>query len=145
MSQSSDDAHDGPHHRHRRTAAARGAAPGHAAVAPLDHRGQGEGAGLLIVGLLLPWNLYLGVGIPDSNTTPFAVLGAVTLLSLIAVALPGTERWADRLRLGLNVPYLLLVLAFVGFDVFETVRFGGTVTVPGGVGPGAWLVSPGHC
>ena len=44
-----------------------------------------------------------------------------------------------RLRLALNVPYLLLVLAFVGFDAFETVRFGGSVNVPGGVGPGAWL------
>ena len=43
---------------------------------------------MLIVALLLPWNLYFGIGIPDSNTTLFAVLLAVTLLSLIAVALP---------------------------------------------------------
>src|SRR5262249_43334750 len=28
---------------------------------------------------------------------------------------------------------------FVLFDVVETVRFGGSVDVPGGVGPGAWL------
>ncbi|WP_245830192.1 hypothetical protein [Mycobacterium numidiamassiliense] len=100
---------------------------------------KGKAAGLLIVGLLLPWNLYFGIGIPDSNTTLFAVLGAVTLLSLIAVALPAAKPGANRVRLALNVPYLLLVLAFVGFDVFETVRFGGTVNVPGGVGPGAWL------
>jgi hypothetical protein len=94
---------------------------------------------LLVVAALLPWNLYFGVGVPDSNTTVFAVLIAVTLLSLIAVALPGSGPAGRGLRLALNVPYLLLVLAFVGFDAFESVRFGGSVTVPGGVGPGAWL------
>ena len=30
-------------------------------------------------------------------------------------------------------------MGFVGFDAVETIRFGGTVNVPGGVGPGAWL------
>jgi hypothetical protein len=94
---------------------------------------------LLVVAALLPWNLYFGVGVPDSNTTVFAVLIAVTLLSLVAVALPGSGPAGRGLRLALNVPYLLLVLAFVGFDAFESVRFGGSVTVPGGVGPGAWL------
>ena len=105
-------------------------------------------AALLVVALFLPWNLFFGVGIPGSNSTLFAVLLAVTLLSLISVALTGTWRssggWfnpvvAGWLRLGLNVPYVLLVLAFVGFDALETVRFGGTVNLPGGVGPGAWL------
>ncbi len=101
---------------------------------------------LLVIALFFPWNLYFGVGIPDSNGTLFAVLLAVTLLSVVSVAVAGSWRssrlnpvTAGRLRLGLNVPYALLVLAFVGFDAFETVRFGGTVTVPGGVGPGAWL------
>jgi len=103
---------------------------------------------LLVIALFLPWNLYFGVGIPDSNTTFFAVLLAATLLSVVAVAVAGSWRsssarfnpaTAGRLRLGLNVPYALLVLAFVGFDVFETVRLGGTVNVPGGVGPGAWV------
>ncbi|WP_445164233.1 DUF7937 domain-containing protein [Mycobacterium sp. Dal123C01] len=94
---------------------------------------------LLLLAPLLPWNLYFGITIPDSNTTVFAVLIAVTLLSLIAIALPGSGPARRGLRLALNVPYLLLVLAFVGFDAFETVRFGGSVTVPGGVGPGAWL------
>ena len=94
---------------------------------------------LLVAGLLLPWNLYSGVGIPGSSGTLFAVLGAVTLLSLISVALTfGTKTQNDRRRLLLNIPYLLLVLAFIGFDAFETVRFGGSVTVPGGAGPGAW-------
>ncbi|MGZ4527921.1 MAG: DUF7937 domain-containing protein, partial [Mycobacterium sp.] len=96
---------------------------------------------LLVIGALLPWNLYFGIGIPGSSTALFAVLLVVTLLSVASVAVtrrsPGAR--SGRLRLALNVPYVLLVLAFVGFDVFETVRLGGTVNVPGGVGPGAWL------
>ena len=87
---------------------------------------------LLVVALLLPWNLYFGVGIPGSRTALFAVLGLVTLLSLVSLAL-------TRLRAPLNVPYQLLVIAFVVFDVVQTVRSGGGVHVPGGVGPGAWL------
>ncbi len=103
---------------------------------------------LVVIAVFLPWNLYFGVGIPGSNGTLFALLLAVTLLSVIAVAVAGSWRssgprlspaTAARIRLGLNAPYLLLVLAFVGFDAFETVRFGGTVNLPGGVGPGAWL------
>lgn len=103
---------------------------------------------LLVIAVFLPWNLYFGVGIPNSNSTVFVVLLAVTLLSIVAVAVAGSWRSsgprltpaaAGRLRMGLNVPYALLVLAFVAFDAFETVRFGGTVTVPGGIGPGAWL------
>ncbi|OBI37237.1 hypothetical protein A5709_14985 [Mycobacterium sp. E1386] len=103
---------------------------------------------LLVVALFLPWNLYFGVGIPGSSPSLFAVLLAVTALSVIAVAVAGSWRSsgarfnpmrAGRLRLGLNVPYALLVLGFVVFDAFETVRFGGTVNVPGGVGPGAWV------
>jgi hypothetical protein len=46
---------------------------------------------------------------------------------------------AARLRLSLNAPYLLLVLAFAVFDVVQTIRYGGSVKVPGGLGPGAWL------
>ncbi|MGO9381059.1 MAG: hypothetical protein ACLP4W_02925 [Mycobacterium sp.] len=105
-------------------------------------------AALLVVALLLPWNLYFGLGILGSNKAVLAVLFAATLLSLISIAVAGSWRsssarfnpaLAGRLRLALNIPYALLVLGFVAFDVFETVRFGGTVNVPGGVGPGAWL------
>jgi hypothetical protein len=88
---------------------------------------------LLIGAALLPWNLYFGLGIPDSKTALFGVLGAVTLLSLASLAVRG------RLRFALNIPYLLLVLGFVVFDVFETIRSGSGVAVPGGVGPGGWL------
>ncbi|WP_424752806.1 hypothetical protein [Mycobacterium sp.] len=102
-------------------------------------------AALLVGAPLLPWNLYFGVGIPGSNSTLFDAVLAVTLLSLVSLAVShlgpmrSSPTMAGRLRLGLNVPYLLLVLAFVGFDALQTVRFGGTVHVPGGVGPGAWL------
>lgn len=102
---------------------------------------------LLVLAVFMPWNLYFGIGIPHSDPTLFAVLVAVTVLAVVAVAVAGSWRStglrfnparAARLRLALNVPYLLLVLAFVVFDAYETVRFGGTVNVPGGVGPGAW-------
>jgi hypothetical protein len=98
-------------------------------------------AALLVIALLLPWNLYVGIAIPGSNKTLLAVLFAVTLLSLVSVALSyvGASTSSNRRRLVLNVPYMLLVVAFVGFDAVQTVRYGGTVNVPGGVGPGAWL------
>jgi hypothetical protein len=139
VSQSSEEAPTGP----IRGVPAQPTAPGpQPAGAPPRQRNvvvDLSAAVLLLLAPLLPWNLYFGIAIPDSNTTVFAVLIAVTLLSLIAIALPSSGRTARGLRLALNVPYLLLVLAFIGFDAFETVRFGGTVTVPGGVGPGAWL------
>jgi hypothetical protein len=153
----SDDAPTGPIHDQTQRLPA-DSAPGPAPAAAPRPAGQPTrrwnlvsdltAAALLVIALVLPWNLYSGMGIPGSNTTLLAVLFAVTLLSLISIAVAGSWRSfrarfnaavANRLRLWLNVPYLLLVLAFVGFDAVETVRFGGTVTVPGGVGPGAWL------
>ncbi len=149
MSQSSDDAPTGPiAGTHARHSAPAGSAPPpagptpHIAVQPKRRRTIAislTAAALLILALVLPWNLYFGIGIPDSSITLFAGLLAVTVLSLIAVALAASGRSAGGLRFWLNVPYLLLVLGFVGFDAVETIRFGGTVTVPGGVGPGAWL------
>jgi hypothetical protein len=139
VSQSSDESPTGP----IRGVPAQPTAPGPQATAtpPVRRNRVADliAAGLLVVAVLLPWNLYFGIGIPDSSRTLFAVLIVVTVLSLIAVALPGSGPTGRGLRVALNVPYLLLVLAFVGFDAFETVRFGGTVTVPGGVGPGAWV------
>jgi len=98
---------------------------------------------LLVIALFLPWNLYFGVGIPDSRTDVLAVLGAVTLLSLLSIAVTYVGPWkssgAARPRFVLNVPYQLLVIAFIVFDAVQTIRSGGTVHVPGGVGPGAWV------
>lgn len=101
------------------------------------------GVVLLLLALVFPWNLYFGVGIPNSNAIVFWLLIAATLLSLGSVAAtligPDDPRVAGRLRLALNIPYLLLVVGFVLFDAVQTVRYGGSVKVPGGVGPGAWL------
>ncbi|MGA8252953.1 MAG: hypothetical protein WB989_20640, partial [Mycobacterium sp.] len=87
---------------------------------------------LLVIAPFLPWNLYFGFGVPDSRAALFAVLGVVTLLSLLSLVV-------SRLRVPLNVPYQLLVIAFIVFDLVQTIRSGGGVRVPGGVGPGAWL------
>ncbi|ORW92603.1 hypothetical protein AWB92_15495 [Mycobacterium sp. IEC1808] len=146
MSQSSDDAPTGP--IRGRTPQTRPAPPGAQPRRRSDVAIDLTAAAMLVVALLLPWNLYFGLGIDGSNKPLLAVLFVVTLLSLASIVLAGSWRSASpkfnparagRLRLALNVPYVLLVIGFVAFDAFETVRFGGSVNVPGGVGPGAWL------
>ncbi|OBF04732.1 hypothetical protein A5730_16940 [Mycobacterium sp. ACS4054] len=151
VSQSSDDAPTGPIREQAQQTTRIPRPPAEAAGDPTRRWhavSDLTAAALLVAAVFLPWNLYFGVGIPGSSGALFAVLVAVTVLSLIAVAVAGSWRSSGarfnpattgRLRLALNVPYALLVLAFVGFDAFETVRFGGTVNVPGGVGPGAWV------
>jgi hypothetical protein len=105
---------------------------------------------LLIVALLLPWNIYFGTGVPGSSGGLFAVLFLATVLSAGAIVVTyagagsvlGAQfdpARAAKLRLALNTPYLLLVLAFVGFTIIQTVRYSGTGTVPPGFGPGAWF------
>ncbi|MCV7444995.1 hypothetical protein H7K33_22420 [Mycobacterium paraense] len=150
MSQTADDAPTGPIRRPGPPPGRRPAAAG-SVQAPTRRRniaGDLTAAALLVLALLLPWNLYFGMGIPGSNKALLAALYVVTLLALLSIALAGSWRassarfnpaLAGRLRLALNAPYALLVLGFIAFDVFETIRFGGTVNVPGGVGPGAWL------
>lgn len=100
---------------------------------------------LLVIALALPWNLYFGVGIPDSRLELFVAVPAVTLLSLISIACSWRFKHVQpgRLRATLNVPYFLLVLGFVLFDVIQTVRDGGSANVPGGLGPGAWIGTAG--
>ncbi|MGC2653889.1 MAG: hypothetical protein WA317_09900 [Mycobacterium sp.] len=96
----------------------------------------------MFIAPLFPFNLYFGIGIPHSNGMLFALLATATVLSLLAVAVNlarKTSPVTGRLRLGLNAPYLLLVAGFVAFDVVQTVRYGGSANVPGGIGPGAWL------
>ena len=96
---------------------------------------------LLLIAPLFPWNLYFGLEVPNSNGLLYALLAASTVLSLIAVAgaARASSRLTARLRVGFNVPYGLLVAGFVAFDIVQTVRYGGSASVPGGVGPGAWL------
>lgn len=108
------------------------------------------GGVLLCSALVLPWNLYFGAGIPERRAAVFTALALATLLCLGSIAVTYVGRWQisgagfnpallGRLRLALNIPYLLLVLAFVVFDAIQTVRYGGSDHAPGGVGPGAWL------
>jgi hypothetical protein len=147
VSQSSDDAPTGPiRGQTRPSGRPQTAAPTQSRRR--DIAGDLTAAALLVIALLLPWNLYSGIAIAGTSKAVLAVLFAVTLLSLVSIAAAGSWRSsgarfnaasAARLRLGLSVPYVLLVLAFVAFDAFETVRFGGSVNVPGGVGPGAWV------
>ena len=152
MTQSSDDAPTGPIRGQTQQAPPDTAGPRQTPAGAPTRRwslvSDLTAAALLVIALVLPWNLYFGLTIAGSNKIVLAALCVVTLLSLVSIAVAGSWRasgarfnpaTARRLRLALNVPYVLLVLGFVAFDAFETVRFGGTVNVPGGVGPGAWL------
>ncbi|MGH3583591.1 MAG: hypothetical protein ACRDUB_18525, partial [Mycobacterium sp.] len=99
---------------------------------------------LLILALLLPWNLRFGLSVPGSDGWVFAVLTAATLLAVGAAALPHVRgltdiRRAARIRLLLAGGYLLIVIAFVGYHLVQTVQHGGTGAVAPGVGPGMLL------
>ena len=136
----------------RRLAAGRNASPPAQHDIPNDASAMRWSSGrdvvasvLFLIAPLFPWNLYFGIGIPNSSGAVFVLLAVATVLSLVAIAMTHTigsrpgNTIAGRLRLALNVPYGLLVAGFVGFDVVQTVRYGGSSDVPGGVGPGAWL------
>lgn len=101
---------------------------------------------LLLLAVLFPWNLYFGLMIPGSSVVWWGLLALVTVLSAVSLVVP--RRPTDpggnaQLRLLLNIPYLLLVAGFVGYDAVESIMLGGTTQVPGGVGPGAWLGAAG--
>lgn len=98
-------------------------------------------AGVLVVaGMLLPWNISCGVGIAATPGWVFGLLAVITVLSLAALVLShiGNPTAQDRLRLLLNAPYLVVTVGFVVFTIVQSVRYGGTGTVPPGLGPGAW-------
>ncbi|MGV0836137.1 DUF7937 domain-containing protein [Mycolicibacterium thermoresistibile] len=112
-------------------------------VARRDHLVRdGVAAALVLLGLLLPWNVYVGLGIPGTPGWTFAVLLLVTLLSLAAVMV-GRKPGSDRMRLLLNVPYFVVVVGFLLFTVVQAIRYGGTGSVPPGIGPGAWAGTAG--
>ncbi len=97
---------------------------------------------LLVLAVLFPWNLYFGWSIPNSRVPLWTVLALITMLSLVSLGVTYAglaPSLIAKLRLTLNIPYLLLIAGFVVFDVFESIRFGGSVNLPGGVGPGGWL------
>lgn len=89
---------------------------------------------LLILALAFPWTTSVGVGIQG---TP----GWVTLLSLASLVIGhvGRRGGLAPLRLVLTIPYLLAFVLFVGSDLVQSIRHGGTGSTPPGVGPGAWL------
>lgn len=101
---------------------------------------------LLVLGLLLPWNVYFGVGISGTSGWIYALLVVVTLTSLASLIVGHTDlpvaRVPDalaRLRIVANIPYLSTVALFVGFTVVQSIRHGGSGMTPPGIGPGAWL------
>lgn len=102
----------------------------------------GVAAALLVLGLLLPWNLYVGLGIPGTPIWAFAVVAAATVVSLAGLAV-GRRSGPERLQLLLGVPYFVVVVGFLVFTTIQAVRYGGTASVPPGVGPGAWLGTAG--
>ncbi|KLI05626.1 hypothetical protein ACNQR7_14815 [Mycolicibacterium senegalense] len=105
---------------------------------------------LLVTAMLLPWNLEFGLGVPGSAGSTFAALAVVTLLAIGAALAPhlgplrlaaaGSDvRRTGHVRLALSVPYLVVVVCFVGYHVAQTVSGGGTGAVPPGAGPGMLL------
>jgi hypothetical protein len=130
---------------------------------------DGLAVALLVVAMLLPWNIFFGLGVPGSNAWMFAVLAVVTLLAIAAALVPHVgpfrlsapqsdarllasqpprtsaasstrdARRTSRIRLLLTVAYLVLVLGFVGYHLLRTVGNGGTGVVPPGAGPGLFL------
>lgn len=88
---------------------------------------------LLILGMVFPWNINFGLGIEGTRGWVLGLLIVATLMSLAALRAPHGP------RLALTLPYLVMVLFFVGFAVLEAIRHGGTGSAPPGLGPGAWL------
>jgi len=103
---------------------------------------------LLLLALAVPWNVSFGLGMPNRMWWLFAVVVGATLLALVALAashggpLAASES-IDKARLGLTAFYLLVVLGFVGFAIFDFAYLsGGGATAPG-IGPGAMVGAAG--
>lgn len=105
---------------------------------------------LLVVALTVPWNVSFGLGLPNHTWWLYAVVVGATLLALVALAAsnggPLSESESiDKVRLGLTAPYLLVLLGFVGFAVYDFVVLSGGGTTPPGVGPGVLVGAAGAC
>ncbi|WP_396910871.1 hypothetical protein [Mycolicibacterium sp.] len=98
---------------------------------------------LLVLGLLLPWNIRFGIGVTGTSGWVFGVLVVATLSALAAAAAGHVTALPARLRNLLTVPYLVVVAGFVGFTIVQSVRYGGSGSVPPGIGPGVWAGAAG--
>lgn len=92
---------------------------------------------LLVLGLLLPWNLYFGLGTGTTTTWVYVLLVVATLLAAAGLIVGRLVPRMTSLPLLLNIPYLVVVVCFVVFTILEAFRHGGTGAVPPGIGPGA--------
>lgn len=113
------------------------AATSRATAAPSSRWNVGRnaiGGVLLLIAAFLPWNVRFGFGVDGSNTTAYVVLVVVTLASLGSIFATSA-----KIRLLLNVGYLLFVAFIVVGDTVFSVIFGAVDTIPPGVGPGAWI------
>ena len=104
---------------------------------------------LLLLGLLLPWNLEVGITIGLDGWI-LTVLLLVTSGSLAALAFShvGPRSIAagetptaaiNLIRQWCNVPYFVVAGAFAVFALVQFIGTGGTVAVPPGIGPGLWF------
>lgn len=111
---------------------------------------DGVAVALLVLGLVLPWNLDFGLGVPGTDGSLFVLVAAVTLLAIIAALAPHVGpfrltasdldvRRTSWVRLLLGVAYLIVAIGFVVYQLLETWHGGGTGLVPPGIGPGLLL------
>ncbi|MHA3023648.1 DUF7937 domain-containing protein [Mycobacterium sp. BMJ-28] len=105
---------------------------------------DGLAVALLVLAALLPWNLRFGLGIGGSDGWLVGALAAAGVSAAGAALLPHLRPLTDirrvcRARLLLCSGYLVMVIAFVGYHLVQTVQHGGTGAVPPGVGPGMLL------
>jgi hypothetical protein len=103
---------------------------------------------LLVVALVVPWNVSFGLGVPNHTWWLYAVVVGTTMLALVALAAShgGTlskSESADKVRLGLTAPYLLVLVGFVGFAVYDFFVLSGGGATPPGVGPGVLVGAAG--
>lgn len=110
---------------------------------------DGLAGALLVLGLLLPWNIESGVSISGSAGWLTGLMILVSLPALVALVLDRLHRRDEqagrrsRLKLLLSTPYLLVAAGFVAFTIVQSIRYGGSGSVPPGVGPGIWLGTAG--
>ena len=103
---------------------------------------------LLVLALVVPWNVSFGLGLPNHTWWLYAVVTGATMLALVALAAshggPLSKSEAiDKVRLGLTAPYLVVLVGFVGFAIYDFVVISGGGATPPGIGPGVLVGAAG--